>query len=82
MSDPQRRQDDPRIEQLVDDMAAMKTAHAAMKISLDQNTEVTTQIRDILTSFRVLRTLAIWLSGLLAAVGASWAAIRQIKGGG
>lgn len=90
MSDqPQRRAEDPRIQQLVDDVAEAKERQGVMERKLDENTRITTEmkitveaVKDILTSFRVLKTVAVWLSSIAAAVGATWAAIRQIKGGG
>jgi hypothetical protein len=84
---PLRRAEDPRIQQLVDDVAETKEAQTVMQRSIDENTAMTTQmketvdqVKDILTSFRVLKIVAVWLSSIIAAAGATWAAIRQIKG--
>jgi len=84
---PLRRAEDPRIQQLVNDVAETKDAQTAMQRSIDQNTALTAemkgtvdQVKDILTSMRVLGTAAKWVSSIVAAVGSAWLAIRQIKG--
>ena len=59
-----RRSEDLRINLLVADVALLKADMRA-------NTEVTTQVRDILASFRVVGAVAKWA----AAVGAGAAAV-------
>lgn len=65
-----RRAEDPRIEQLVTDLSAMKTAHAAMQTQLTENTKVTKQVRDILASFKVIGACAKW-GTIIGAAGTS-----------
>lgn len=59
-----RRADDPRIDQLVADVAGLQ-------VEMQANTAVTTQVRDILASFRVMALIAKWI----AAIGAGFAAV-------
>lgn len=74
----QRRADDARISQLLIDHADLKRQHGKLHACVDslqaevkRNTEVTEQVRDILTSFRVLAAVAKWVSK----IGAAFAAI-------
>ena len=97
--EPRRRQDDPRIEQLVKDVDRAKGERRQMQTSLDENTELTVglqrevgevkkavgemnetvgQIRDLMASFRVLKAVAVWVSAMVAAVGAGLAGWHQI----
>ena len=46
-----RRQSDPRIDTLVADVATLK-------VQMRENTEVTVQVRDILSSFRIIARIA------------------------
>lgn len=84
-----RRSPDPRIDLLVREMAEQKEFQEKaiedrqrMQEAINQNTEITAQIRDLLTSMRVLTSVAKWVSGIAAAAGSIWVAFRQIKGGG
>ena len=74
-----RRVDDPRISQLVQDMAGVKIAHVAMQKSLDENTVVTNQVRDILTSFAIAGKIAKWVSAIAGAIAAIWAAKNELR---
>jgi hypothetical protein len=67
---PQRRVDDPRINKLVADMASVQACLAS-------NTEITTQVRDILTSFRTIAAAAKWVAALAAAFSAVGLAVHQ-----
>jgi len=62
----ERRAEDPRINKLVEDVSELKAG-------LAENNKTTEQVRDILTSFRVLATVAKWI----AAIGAGYAAVRH-----
>lgn len=84
---PQRRAQDPRIEQLVVDVAKARVKQEAMQRSLDENTQITTQmkgtvddVRDILTSFKMLGKFAKWAGGIVAALATAWAAVKGIRG--
>ena len=82
-----RRQVDPRIAQLVTDVAEAKAAQVLMQKSIDENTKLTSEmsgtvsdIRDLLASFRVINVVAKWLGVVAVAAGAIVTAYRQIKG--
>ena len=68
----QRRVDDPRINKLVADVCDLKTQMA-------ENTEITHQVRDILTSFRVMALFAKWIAAIAAAVAGVVAAWQSFK---
>ena len=71
---PQRRIDDPRINALVEDVAAIK-------VDLARNNETTEQVRDILTSFRVLVKVGKGCTVIAGAVAAIGAAAYSVKSG-
>lgn len=62
-----RRATDPRVDQLVDEMKSVR-------IELALNTEVTTQIRDAINSFKIIAKIAKWVTAV-AACGASLLAL-------
>ena len=68
----ERRRDDQRIAKLMTDMDTVK-------ICLASNTEITTQVRDILTSFRVMALFAKWIAAVAAAVAGVVAAWHSFK---
>ena len=67
----ERRKDDPRIAQLIADVAEIQKCLAA-------NTELTQQIRDLLATFRVLAMVARWITKIGLAVSAVGVAAHQI----
>lgn len=84
---PHRRAEDPRIAQLVYDVAEAKAAQGVMQTSINENTRITTEmkstvddVKDILTSFRVLGKFAKWISGIGAAIIGLIAAWKGLKG--
>ena len=60
-SPPHRRANDERLDTVVCDVALLKGQMA-------ENTEVTKQVRDILNSFRLLKSVAAWVIAIGAAV--------------
>ena len=68
---PHRRADDPRIEELQDDVKDLKRQMAV-------NTEITKEVHDILASFRIVGAVAKWVgvvAGALTAVYGAWYAL-------
>lgn len=65
---PLRRVDDQLINVLVADVAVLKTQMA-------ENTEVTKQVRDILSAFRVTMAVAKWTATISAAIAGTIAAV-------
>ena len=59
MPQEQRRADDERITKLVTDVEVLQA-------EMSKNTEVTTQVRDILTGFRLMAVLAKWVAAVIA----------------
>ncbi len=45
---------------------------------IKENTEITTQVRDILASFRILGSVAKWFTYIVGAIGAVYAAWKGI----
>ena len=68
----ERRHEDQRIVKLVGDVCDLKTQMA-------ENTEITHQVRDILTSFRVMALFAKWIAAIAAAVAGVVAAWQSFK---
>jgi phage terminase Nu1 subunit (DNA packaging protein) len=64
---------DSRVTQLVADVAELKQQMA-------ENTAVTTQVRDILTSFRVAGAIAKWIASIGAGVAATYHGWTFFKG--
>jgi hypothetical protein len=65
-----RRAEDPRVNQLVTDMTHVKE-------ELNKNTEITEQVRDLLASFRVMASVAKWITAVAAAIAGVLAAIKS-----
>jgi hypothetical protein len=83
-----RRAEDPRIQTLIDDVAETKKVQQLNALAIAENTKLTSEmkgtvdeVKDILTSFRVLAKVAKWISSMAAAGAAIWAAWRQVRGG-
>lgn len=58
-----------------------------LKRDMAENTRATkesgdtiTEVKNILTTFKTLGTFAKWLSGLVAALAAAWAAVKGLRG--
>jgi len=73
-SDPRERSAIERQEAVEDKFIGINERLDSLEMGLVKNTEVTQQIRDILTSFRIMGIAA---KGLTVAVGA-WVAIKYI----
>lgn len=57
--EPERRAEDPRVNQLISDVAAIKEAVAL-------STEITTEIRNIVAGFKTMAKIAKWLTAMVA----------------
>lgn len=68
----ERRAEDPRLGVLVTDVADLKK-------QMVLNTEITQQVRDILTSFRVIGAAAKWITALIAGGLALWHGADNLK---
>lgn len=71
MSTEQRRADDTRVTRLVIDVDDLKKQMAV-------NTEVTMQVRDILASFRVVASVAKWITAIAGMVAALLAVLKGV----
>ena len=81
-----RRAEDPRIALLVKDMEIVKGVHADMQRKLDENTVITAgtadtvnEIRDILTTFKMVGAFAKWAGYIVAALARAWVAIKGLR---
>lgn len=70
----ERRRVDPRLEIMAQQIASLQSEMAI-------NTEVTKQVRDILTSFHIIAAFAKWLTIISACIAAVWTLIQKLKGG-
>jgi len=70
---PCRRADDQRITRLVDDVVILKT-------QMIENTEVTKQVKDILTSFRMVALAAKWVAAVGAGILALYHGWQSVTG--
>ena len=52
---------------------------AVTRSKLDANTAITQEVRDILTTFKMLGSFAKWTGAIIAAVVGAWAAIRGAR---
>lgn len=69
-----RRADDGRINKLMLDVNTLQ-------VQMQENTEVTVQVRDILGSFRTLASLAKWVSAIGGGIAAGFAVVKGWGGG-
>ena len=72
---PHRRAADLRIETLVTDVADLKR-------DLAENNKTTSEVRDILVTFKTLGTIAKWVAAIAGAIAAVVAAIKSGSPGG
>lgn len=69
-----RRADDGRINKLMLDVNTLQ-------VQMQENTEVTVQVRDILGSFRTLASVAKWVSAIGGGIAAGFAVVKGWGGG-
>lgn len=69
-----KAQVDAKFDQIAEDTTTLK-------IHMAENTEITTQVRDLLGSFRIMAAIAKWFSIIGGAVAAGFAAIKGVRGG-
>lgn len=62
--DAKERAEIERREKIDDNFLGIEARFVCLEKKIDQNTEVTTQIRDILTSFRVIGAVSKWLTAM------------------
>ncbi len=60
-------------------IADIRVDIAELKVSVEELHVLTQDVRDILTSFRVFGTLSKWGTGVVAAVAATYAALKGFK---
>lgn len=65
----ERRVSDQRVTQLVSDVAVLKE-------QMSENTAVTCQVRDILASFKVMASIAKWITVITAMIASILAVIK------
>ena len=90
---PHSRDDVPPVtygdlELIHDQLAEGKARMDRMQVAIDQNTEITSEIRDILAAGRMglrvlggLGTLAKWVASIATAAGALWGMYQWLKHG-
>ena len=71
---------DKRLQFLENGHREIKESQIIMLAALKKNTEVTEDIRDIVTAGRVGTKIIKWFGGMAAAIGATWAAWATIFG--
>ena len=68
-----RRKTDDVIDALVLDVHDLKR-------DMIENTKTTKEVRDILTSFKMVGKFARWIGLIVAAVAGAWAAVKGLRG--
>lgn len=68
-----RRSEDRRIDILVQNIATMRAEHETLKNEVAVNTQLTREVLEGIKAFKILGTLAKWVSTVLIAGGALWA---------
>lgn len=66
-----RRMEDERLEQLLDDVATLKRQMEATASTIEH-------VDDILSSFAVVAAIAKWITTIGAAIGVIWYAITKL----
>jgi uncharacterized protein with von Willebrand factor type A (vWA) domain len=59
-------------------MGKMETEMATMRQQLQQNTDMTATVRDVMTTARVATAVIKWVGGIAIAVGSMWWAVKEI----
>lgn len=67
-----RRQDDAKLQKVMEDISDLQR-------DMKANTEITTQVRDLLATFAILASVAKWVAAISAAVAGVWAMIKGFK---
>lgn len=62
--DPKERAEIERREKIDDNFVGIEARFVALERKMDESMEVTTQIRDILTSFKVIGAVSKWLTAI------------------
>jgi hypothetical protein len=52
---------------------------ATLKQQMEEHAKVTMQIRDILASFKIIGKIAKWMTAVITACGAVYAAIKGVR---
>lgn len=73
---------DARMGRMEGAIAENTAETVAIKKAVDENTEVTKDIRDLMTTGRVGRKVLIWVGGVAGALMALWQAWTAVSGGG
>lgn len=68
-----RRSSDRRIDALVENIATMRAEHVTLKAEVAENTRLTKEVLEGIKAFKVLGTLAKWVSTIALAGGVLWA---------
>ena len=66
---PPRRSDDRALLEIIGDVAELKRA-------MKENTEITRQVLEVLATFRVIASVAKWVTAVIASVGAVYIAFK------
>jgi len=61
-------------------LGAVKAEQTIVRGKLDENTKLTQEVRDILTTFKMVGAFAKWVGAIVAAVAGAWAAIKGLRG--
>ena len=69
----------PKIAKVVDDVQHLHDCVEALKLAVNENTEITKQVADIMATFKVTLAIGKWVAAIGAAVTATTAAIRGWK---
>ncbi len=75
-----RRKSDDIIAGLVGDVAGLKSDMAANTAKTTEAADTIKEVRDILTTFKLVGKFAKWLGGIVAAVAGAWAAVKGLRG--
>lgn len=78
--DPRERAEIERRQVIDDRFIDLEEKLEALDQKIGENTEITTQVRDILTSFKVIGMFAKWLGGIAAAGVAMYHAWQKATG--
>lgn len=69
----ERRATDPRIDTLSADVAELKR-------QMTENTIITKQVKEVLDSFKLVASVAKWITTVAAAIALAWQGLGFIRG--
>jgi hypothetical protein len=67
-----------RISDLQTGFHTLREGQVTLAAQLEANTEITKEIKDLVTAGRVTKKIAVWVTAVLVAVTTVWASVKSV----